>query len=141
MTAPVVTGTTIGRYFTVVSLVPSVAFVAYATLLVRSGAWGGNVNFADVAPDFNIKDLALFGIGSLLVAMTLHPLQFTFIQTFEGFWGGFAFGQKLAIRHTCATGTGRETSRIEDSGKVSSNTPSRQTGTTRRLNRSRRTSP
>lgn len=99
MTAPVVTGTAIGRYFTVVSLVPSVAFVAYLILLSRSGAWSGEVDFAGAVDGLTLKDLAVFGVGSLVVAMALHPLQFAIIQAFEGFWGRSRLGRRFAIRH------------------------------------------
>lgn len=74
-------------------------FAAYVTLLARSGSWGGNVNFIGAVRGLNINDLALFSIGNLLVAITLHPLQFALIQAFEGFWGGSAIGRKIAVRH------------------------------------------
>lgn len=90
--------TTIGRYFTVVSLIPSSVFVAYLVLLVRSGAWGhGTMHFASAIGDLNLRDLAVFSIGSLLSAMTLHPLQFAVIQIFEGFWGSSKIATKLAL--------------------------------------------
>lgn len=91
----------IGRYFTVVSLVPSAVFTAYLALLVRSKAWGhGHVDFAAAVNNVQLKDLAIFGAGSLLTAMTLHPLQSAVIQFFEGFWGLSKFARKLALANT-----------------------------------------
>ena len=97
---PVPGALAIGRYFTVVSLVPSIIFVAYLTLLVRSGAWGdGGVDFADAIGHVSARDLAESGIASLLTAMALHPLQFALIQLFEGFWGSSALATRLALRN------------------------------------------
>lgn len=88
----------IGRYFTVVSLVPSSVFVAYVVLLVRSGAWNGeDVAFAHAIGGLGLKDLALFSAASLLLALALHPLQFALIQAFEGFWGTSRLATRLAL--------------------------------------------
>lgn len=90
----------IGRYFVVVSLVPSTVFVAYLTLLVRSGAWGSSaVRFGDAVAHVSARDLAESGIASLLIALTLHPLQFALIQAFEGFWGSSRLATWLALRN------------------------------------------
>lgn len=94
----------IGRYFTVVSLVPSVVFAAYLTLLVRSGAWwNSEVNLTAAFVDVKVTDVALLAFVSVLAAIALHPLQVTFIQVLEGFWGSSKIGRKFAstsiIRH------------------------------------------
>jgi hypothetical protein len=90
--------TAIGRYFTVVSLVPSGVFIAYLVLLVRSGAWGhGQVDFAAAIGKLNLRDLAVFSVGSLLLATAIHPLQFVIIQSFEGFWGASRLAARLAV--------------------------------------------
>jgi hypothetical protein len=78
---------TIGRYFTVVSFLPSVPFVAYVVLLVRSGAWGGSVHFGQALAKVDAVDGLFLAIGSLVFAMAVHPLQFAIVQAFEGYWG------------------------------------------------------
>ncbi len=77
----------IGRYFSVVSLIPSTLFASYLYLLVRSGAWSGPVNLSGAAEHLDFSGLAALGLISLLVALALHPLQFAIIQLFEGYWG------------------------------------------------------
>lgn len=78
---------TIGRYFTVVSFLPSVPFVAYIILLQKSGAWGGRVHLGRALVSLDTTDAVILGVGSLTLAMALHPLQFAFVQFFEGYWG------------------------------------------------------
>jgi hypothetical protein len=93
--------TTIGRYFSVVSAIPSTLFVGYLYLLVRSGAWSGAVHFASISK-LEIRDAALFGLLSLVTAIALHPLQFSLIQFFEGYWNANPLSHSLAtirVRH------------------------------------------
>lgn len=92
----------VGRYFTVVSFLPSAVLVAYVVFLIRTGAWTGPVNLSAVAVGFDLGSVALVGIASLLVALTLNPLQFALIQLFEGYWGVTKLGhdlQLLRLRH------------------------------------------
>jgi hypothetical protein len=77
----------IGRYFNVVSLIPSTLFASYLYLLVRSGAWSGPVSLSAAASHLDFSEVATLGLISLLVALALHPLQFAIIQLFEGYWG------------------------------------------------------
>ncbi len=78
----------IGRYFTVVSLVPSTVFVAYVVLLVESGAWSdGEVRLAAAIGGLDLKDAAVTGLASILLALAIHPLGFALIQLYEGYWG------------------------------------------------------
>ena len=85
----------IGRYFTVVSALPSAAFTAYVYVLVRTGAWGGSVSWAR-AVTFQLSDLAVLTVASFVVALALHPLQFAMIQLLEGYWGAAAPARRLA---------------------------------------------
>jgi hypothetical protein len=88
----------IGRYFLIVSFVPSTIFVAYSILLVRSGAWSGHdVHLAAAIGSLGTHDLALFGVASLLLALAIHPLQTALIQAFEGYWGDSRPAQRLAL--------------------------------------------
>jgi hypothetical protein len=96
---------TIGRYFSVVSMVPSSLFVVYVYLLVRSGAWGHSPHWV-VAMDA----LVHIGVGgaSILLALgvalgiVVHPAQFGLVQFLEGYWGTNTVARKmreLRIRH------------------------------------------
>jgi hypothetical protein len=85
----------IGRYFTVVSALPSAAFTAYVYVLVRTGAWSGSVSWARAAT-FQLSDLAVLTVASFVVALALHPLQFAMIQLLEGYWGAAAPARRLA---------------------------------------------
>lgn len=93
---------TIGRYFTVISVVPSLFFVALVVVLVQSGAWSGT-------PDFNagfgaLADLGVGGafallLGALVLGAVLHPVQFITVQFLEGYWGlGPFWAQIRAVR-------------------------------------------
>ncbi|MBV9013411.1 MAG: hypothetical protein JO272_15470 [Pseudonocardiales bacterium] len=99
---------TVGRYFTVVSLVPSLLLVAFITVLARSGAWSHE-------PDFGVGIGALtrLGVGgtfvlilsALALGAVLHPLQFALVQFLEGYWGVSSFWGALRenrIRHHAA---------------------------------------
>ena len=87
---------TIGRYFSVVSMVPSLLFVVYVFLLIRSGA-------REHAPDWGVAvdSLAHIGVGGAVVLIVLgtalgiavHPLQFSLVQFLEGYWGANVVGR------------------------------------------------
>jgi hypothetical protein len=92
---------TIGHYFTVVSFLPSTVFVAYVIVLARSGAWSGHaVNFAAAVSDLSLEDAAVFGVASMLVALTLHPLQSVLVQIYEGYWGRSTLATRAAMLAT-----------------------------------------
>jgi hypothetical protein len=89
--------TSIGRYFTVVSLLPSAAFTAYIYLLFKTGAWGGAVNWSAAVKQFNIDDAALLTIASFVIALAMHPLQFALTQLLEGYWGAGSGSRQIAL--------------------------------------------
>lgn len=90
----------IGRYFGVVSILPSILLVIYAFLLVNSGGWRE-------APDWSAGLTAIRHLGyggSLLlvttgiaVALVLHPLQFAIAQLLEGYWGSSRMMQQVRV--------------------------------------------
>lgn len=100
--ADVTAGTrhSIGRYFSVVSMVPSLLLVIYAFLLAHSGAsshnpaWGAAIN-----------DLMRIGIGGDVVLIVLaialgvgvHPIQFGLVQFLEGYWGTNPVARKARL--------------------------------------------
>jgi hypothetical protein len=91
----------IGEYFSVVSVLPSVLLVGYLGVLWHTGAWSAGVSWAR-----GFRWLADLGLGgwSLLVgisitfAVVLHPLQFTFVQILEGYWGVGRVAQRIRAR-------------------------------------------
>jgi hypothetical protein len=96
---------TIGRYFSVVSMVPSSLFVVYVYVLVRSGAWSHSPNWAAA-----VDALVRIGVGGAFVLIALgialgvvvHPVQFGLVQFLEGYWGTNVVARKireLRVRH------------------------------------------
>lgn len=98
----VVNSARIGRYFTVVSALPSALFISYTYLLLASGAWSGPVRFDLALDGLDLRSGTLLAILSFTAAIALHPLQFTLIQLLEGYWGRSALARGLAftrVRH------------------------------------------
>jgi hypothetical protein len=88
---------TIGRYFSVVSMVPSLLFVIYVFLLIRSGAWSHRPNWG-IAVDALVHigvggAVALIVLGTAL-GISIHPIQFSLVQFLEGYWGTNAVARK-----------------------------------------------
>jgi hypothetical protein len=80
----------IGGYFTLVSLLPSLMLVAALAALIASGA---PMNRPSVGAARNALDgatfrdwTALFAFA-LFAALVFHPLQFAIVQFYEGYWG------------------------------------------------------
>lgn len=90
----------LGRYFSVLSVLPSAVLVLYVRLLAATGAWTG-------PPDWSAALRALAGIGlteslqlvlvSLLVGLVLQPLQYAFVQFCEGYWGLGRLAQRVTV--------------------------------------------
>lgn len=88
----------IGRYFGVVSVLPSSMLVAWIVLLVGSGAWSGPPDVAAAFREFG--DLGVSGaaglvLASLALGVVLHPVQFAFVQFLEGYWGTSRLARRL----------------------------------------------
>jgi len=80
----------IGRYFSLVSALPSAVLVAWTVLLVGSGAWTGTPDIAAALRAFTeigIGGAAGLVLASIAVGVVLHPMQFAFVQFLEGYWG------------------------------------------------------
>jgi hypothetical protein len=81
---------TIGRYFSVVSMVPSLLLVVYIFLLIHSGAWRRS-------PEWGVAVNALVHVGvggaavlivlGMALGLGIHPAQFGLLQFLEGYWG------------------------------------------------------
>ncbi|MFJ1763981.1 hypothetical protein ACIOD2_26950 [Amycolatopsis sp. NPDC088138] len=84
------TGARIGRYFSLVSVLPALFLSAWTVVLIASGAWSG-------APDPKQlpSELGRIGLGgyawillaTIVIALFLHPLQLGMTRVLEGYWG------------------------------------------------------
>lgn len=80
----------IGRYFTVVSVVPALFLTAWTAALATSDAWKST-------PDLHLMVRRLAGINlagavwllltTMIFALFLHPLQLGMTRLLEGYWG------------------------------------------------------
>ena len=97
--AAVETGRSIGRYFTVISMVPSLLFVLYVYGLFAAGAWSGPFEpgkALHAAEGLGIGGIVALLIAALLISLALHPFQFGMTQFLEGYWGTSYIGLDLA---------------------------------------------
>lgn len=93
-------GGAIGRYFSVVSFIPSLFLVGFTFSLIESGAWSGNEG-----PDWvragnaftHLGNLALLTLISIALGVIVHPVQFALVQFFEGYWGTGRVVQRIRV--------------------------------------------
>jgi hypothetical protein len=91
----------IGRYFSVVTLLPTTALVLYVYVLICAG--GGTDYFNLPGGLRTVADTPLTRLVWLLVlavalSLLLHPLQFSLTQLLEGYWRATRLG--LALTRT-----------------------------------------
>ena len=97
--AAVETGRSIGRYFTVISMVPSLLFVLYIYGLFAANAWPGPFEPAKAlhaTENLSIAKIVALLVAALLLGLVLHPFQFSMTQLLEGYWGRSCIGLGLA---------------------------------------------
>ncbi len=88
----------IGRYFSVISVVPSSHYVRFVYALVTSGGWQHSPNWSHA-----FKSLEKLGLGgvtllaflSIAFGVIIHPAQFSLVQFFEGYWGNRRIAQAV----------------------------------------------
>ena len=88
----------IGRYFSLVSFIPSALLVAYLFVLLSSGALYRPPDPASVVhavSHLSLTDVAVLTFLSVGVGLALHPLQFALVQFLEGYWGTGATAQRV----------------------------------------------
>jgi hypothetical protein len=96
-------GSRIGRYFNLVSALPSAALVLFAVLLAASGAWSGPPDWgraAHVLTHLDAKTVAILVAVVVVLGLVLHPLQFAFVQFYEGYWGGWDLARRASFART-----------------------------------------
>jgi hypothetical protein len=87
----------IGRYFSLVSFIPSALLVAYVFALLSSGALHRSPDLRSVTHSVShlgLADVAALTLLSVGLGLALHPLQFAFVQFFEGYWGTREIAQR-----------------------------------------------
>jgi hypothetical protein len=92
-------GDRLGRNFSLISYLPSLAFVGYLYMLLAGGAFGGQFTPAQLATSLNSMGLTqgvLLAIAALALGVVLHPFQFALTQLLEGYWGPSRLGVALA---------------------------------------------
>ena len=90
-------GSAVGRYFGVVSFIPSLFLTGFIFALIKSGAWSssGSLNWSRAGSAFtHIGDLALLTLLSMAIGVAVHPIQFALVQFFEGYWGTGRWAQR-----------------------------------------------
>jgi len=83
-------GQSIGRYFALVSMIPSLLLVLWTYALIASGSLSGmpTLHNVEVAlSHWSVGKVAGVVLASLAIALVLHPLQFITTQLLEGYWG------------------------------------------------------
>jgi hypothetical protein len=91
-------GDAIGRYFSLVSFIPSLFLAGFTFVLIESGAWTGEPNWARAGDALtHIGNLALLTLVSIALGVIVHPIQYALVQFFEGYWGTGRLRQRLRI--------------------------------------------
>jgi hypothetical protein len=91
-------GARIGRYFSVVSMVPSLFLVVWTTALVASDAWRSEPDpglLGRRLGDLGFASIAWLLLITTVVALFLHPLQLAMTRILEGYWGSSPLAVKL----------------------------------------------
>lgn len=92
------TGSSIGRYFSVVSVVPSVVFALWVYVIYASRAPSGRPSFGTLQANVSEPRFLVLALGlALAVAVVGHPLQFAMVQALEGYWGLGRLGVRLRV--------------------------------------------
>ncbi|MBO0877225.1 MAG: hypothetical protein J2P19_27930, partial [Pseudonocardia sp.] len=80
----------IGRYFSLVSVVPSGMLVAWVALLIDSGAWTERpdpIAAFRVFSEIDIGGATGLALTVIFIGVVMHPMQFFFVQFLEGYGG------------------------------------------------------
>lgn len=89
---------TIGRYFAAINTIPSLILTLVVFFLVSSGSWFGPPDVHrswSVLGHLGLGGAALLLLAAMALSLVLHPLQFSMVQLFEGYWGTHRLAQAL----------------------------------------------
>lgn len=90
----------IGRYFSLVSMVPSLFLVLWAAALYKTDAWRGKPDLGALRTwlgTVSLRNIAWIILATLAVGLFLHPLQFAMTRLLEGYWGS-SLPARIALR-------------------------------------------
>lgn len=93
-------GGAIGRYFSIVSFIPSLFLIGFTFALIESGSWSGSgePDWARAGNAFtDLGNLALLTLVSIALGVVVHPVQFALVQFFEGYWGTGSLAQRARV--------------------------------------------
>jgi hypothetical protein len=88
----------IGRYFSVVSFVPSSLYVLFVYLLVASGSWHHPPDWSHAFVSLGhlgVDGIALLTFLAVGLGIFIHPIQFAIVQFLEGYWGTRSVPQSI----------------------------------------------
>ena len=92
-------GRSIGRYFSVVAVLPALALVSWVVILVSMGAWEGPVEPANAAralTSLSLTTISALVLAALVLGVIVNPFQFAATQVLEGYWPGGSVASRLA---------------------------------------------
>jgi len=98
-------GSKIGKYFGLVTMVPTLFLVLWVYVLIRSDAWHGAPNPTALGirlSEWSISQVAWILLATFGLALFVHPLQFATVQLLEGYWGSSAVAlgaMRLRVAH------------------------------------------
>jgi hypothetical protein len=98
-------GSKIGRYFSIVTLVPSLLLTLWVYALFASDAWRHEPHLDQLLErlgDWSLAGVSWVILAALLVGLFIHPLQFPTVQLLEGYWGSSLIARgamRLRIGH------------------------------------------
>jgi hypothetical protein len=93
-------GSAVGRYFSIVSFIPSLFLVGFTFALIESNAWSGkgSPDWTKAGNSFtHIGNLAFLVLVSMAIGVAVHPVQFALVQFFEGYWGTGRLAQRVRL--------------------------------------------
>jgi hypothetical protein len=91
----------VGRYFSVISVIPSSLYIVFVYLLIASGSWTHSPDWSHAFS--SLEHISIGGIGalaflSIALGLVIHPIQFALVQFFEGYWGITKAAQAIRAR-------------------------------------------
>lgn len=93
-------GSAIGRYFSLVSFIPSLFLAGFTFTLIESGAWSGagEPDWARAGDALtHLGNLVLLTLVSIALGIIVHPVQYALVQFFEGYWGTGRLRQRARV--------------------------------------------
>jgi hypothetical protein len=94
------TGAAVGKYFSVVSVIPSVLLTSWVYLLLAAGALNQAPSIATLKSNNPVEHpgyLATALAFAVAIALIGHPLQSVLVQVLEGYWGDSALARNLRV--------------------------------------------